>query len=107
MLLAAHYLVRRHEWSEPVSGQPSSQRSPEGVLVSVHELPDGRLRFVFDHARSSSDRFPQELTSAVPITWNEYSRESVEQMQLTASQFQEIGENLVSMLVPHIHRPAS
>jgi len=88
-----------------MSDSGSAQRSLSGILVSAHTLPSGDVRLVFDQVRADSETFPQNLRSLVFATRNDYPRNLFVEMQLTDSQFQEIGENLLAMLVPNIHEP--
>ena len=88
-----------------MSDSTTEQRSPVAILVSAHQLSSGEVRVVFDQVRANGDRFPQELRSEVFVTRTDVPAADLGAMQLAESRFQEIGETLMALLVPHVHRP--
>jgi hypothetical protein len=74
-------------------------RSGNAVVACLRDLGNGSSKLIFDDVVAESERNPINWSFQCFFTWNDYPNEKLEQMQLTAQQFQEIGENLVARLL--------
>ena len=77
-------------------------RGEVGIVVSVVERTNGRLRLVLDDAKpAGADWRPFCL-----FTWNDYDPRDFADMNLTSEDFQRIGEMVVARIAA-LRRPRS
>lgn len=74
-------------------------RSKRGVVACVQDLGNGSVKLIFDDVVSESASNPVNWSFESFYTWREYPSENLDEMKLTAQQYQEIGENLVARLL--------
>ena len=74
-------------------------RSKRAVVTCLHDLGNGFSKLIFDDAVSESASNPVMWSFESFYTWRKYPNENLDEMKLTAQQYQEIGENLVARLL--------
>ena len=74
-------------------------RSERAVVTCLRDLGDGLSKLIFDDVVSESGSNPVNWSFESFYTLREYPSESLDEMKLTAQQYQEIGENLVARLL--------
>ena len=78
-------------------------RSRRGVVVWLRDLGDGSSKLIFDDVVGESEGVhinnPVDWSFERTSSWSIFPNEKFEEMQLSAQQYQEIGESLVARLV--------
>ncbi len=74
-------------------------RSNRAVVTSLRDLGNGSSKLIFDDAVSESAGNRVNWLFESFYTWRDYPNENLDEMKLTAQQYQEIGENLVARLL--------
>ena len=74
-------------------------RSKRAVVTCLRDLGNGSSKLIFDDVVSESASNPVMWSFESFYTWREYPSENLDEIKLTAQQYQEIGENLVARLL--------
>jgi hypothetical protein len=69
-----------------------------GVVCSLVEQPDGKIRLVLDDASSPASRFPQAWQTLTPFTSKDYGESEFLGVALSEEELADIGMNLVARL---------
>ncbi|MGB8714798.1 MAG: hypothetical protein WCD66_00380 [Rhodanobacteraceae bacterium] len=78
----------------------STHRATEGIVICLRDLGDGHSRLIFDDVIADDRVAPQRVwRHRVFFTHNAYPNESLDNMELSDEQFQEIGEAVVARLL--------
>jgi hypothetical protein len=74
-------------------------RSPVGVVASLRDLGNGTSRLIFDDVSGDSTDNPIVWTFDHFFTSHDVNNDAIDQMNLTAIEYQTIGENVVARLL--------
>jgi hypothetical protein len=74
-------------------------RSPVGVVASLRDLGNGMSKLIFDDVYGDSTNNPVAWTFTNFFTGRDYENEALDEMNLSAGEYQMIGENLVVRLL--------
>jgi hypothetical protein len=74
-------------------------QSPVGVVASLRDLGDGTSKLTFDDVSSDSTNNPIVWTVDHFFTSRDFKNDALDQMNLTAVEYQTIGENVVARLL--------
>ena len=74
-------------------------RSKRAVVTCLRDLGNGLSKLIFDDVVSETASNPVNWSFESFYTWREYPNKNLDEMKLTAAQYQEIGENLVARLL--------
>jgi len=74
-------------------------RSSVGVIASLRDLGNGTSKLIFDDVSGDSTNNPIAWTFARFFTSRDFKNDALDQMNLTALEYQTIGQNVVARLL--------
>ena len=74
-------------------------RPPLGVVTSLHDLGNGTSKLIFDDVSAASTNSPVVWTFDRFFTSQDFKNEDLDHMNLTALEYQMIGEIVVARLL--------
>jgi hypothetical protein len=74
-------------------------RSQRAVVACLRDLGNGASKLIFDDVIATSTTNPINWSFDSFYTWHDYLNQNLDEMKLTAKEYQAIGENLVARLL--------
>jgi hypothetical protein len=82
-----------------MTNQDDGLRGNSGVVASLIERPDGKVRLVLDDVTLAASTGSTHWRNEKLYTFVEWPRELVEKMALSPQDYQTLGENLLTRLL--------